>query len=164
MDSFLVWIFVTSCENQEYPKTKENKIWTKEKIEPSFMYNATYQWFAPGQGREAGNQREIWHFQFSNVNFTTLGSSFWVKFPSLGQTNRRCHNSLYCCTERLQIEILTWWQNNSTHKLHPKCRRHVLAGYLVWLASTFELFHTAFTGNTKCAMPSLTWHSIIKKG
>ena len=43
----------------------------------------------------------------------------------------------------------------------PKCRRHVLAGYLVWLAiqhtcytpeSTFELLHTLFTAmqNVQC--------------
>ena len=27
------------------------------------------------------------------------------------------HNSLYCSTERLQKEIITWWQNNGTNKL-----------------------------------------------
>ena len=27
------------------------------------------------------------------------------------------HNNLYCSTERLQTEIITWWQNNGIHKL-----------------------------------------------
>ena len=70
----------------------------------------------PQDGKVGGNPREIWHFQFSKVNFPTPGSPFWVKFPSLGRMIGT-HNSLYCSTERLQRKIITWWQNNGTHKL-----------------------------------------------
>ena len=89
----------------------------------------------PQDGKVGGNPREIWHFQFSKVNFPTPGSPFWVKFPSLGRMIGT-HNSLYCSTERLQRKIKNGDKimEPTNFVYFPKCIRHILAGYLVWLA------------------------------
>ena len=40
-----------------------------------------------------GTHRKFDIFRFSNVNFHTLGSPLWVKFPPLGRTNIDTHNT-----------------------------------------------------------------------
>ena len=125
---------------------------------------------------EAANPLEIWHFQFSNGNFPTitpLGLHFESTSHPWGELIGT-HNSLYCSTER---EIITWWQINGTHKLcaFPQGLKTYsswifrVAGNLTHMLYSrkylwiITVSHNVYS-NAKCAMPSWTWHAIIKKG
>ena len=131
-------VFCCTCElSNLWPATRD--LWIRpaewNSLIPSLMHLSMV---FPSMGVGAGNPREIWHFQFSNVNFPTLGCPFWVKFPSLGRTKRHSQQSLlqhwaspesnnYLVTKK-KIMVPT----NFVH--FPKCKRHILAGYLVLLA------------------------------
>ena len=113
-----------------------------------------------------GNPGKIWHCQFSNVNFPTLGSPFWVKFPPLGQTNRHLQQSLLqhkvapeskwypktlCISPSVedifQLDILRCWQFN-THAILPKVPLNCFTQCL-----------------QQCKMYNArTWHASIKGG
>ena len=72
-------------------------------------------------------------FRFSNVNFHTLGSPFWVKFPPLGRTNIDTHNTQLSISGVyffLGDEIMVPTISNFVH--FPKCRRH---NYFSWIFS-----------------------------
>ena len=74
----------------------------------------------PRMGRGGGRLRathekfDIFSFQMSI--FPPLGLHFESNSHLWGKLIGT-HNSLYCSTERLQKEIVTWWQNNGTHEL-----------------------------------------------
>ena len=67
-------------------------------------------------GGVEGNPREIDIFSFQMSISPPLGLHFESNSHLWGEL-KGTHNSLYCSTERLQREIITWWQNNGTHKL-----------------------------------------------
>ena len=86
--------------------------------------------------------RKFAFFRFSKVNFPTLGSPLWVKFPLLGQTWIGAHNTLFQHSAS-QVSNFTWWQMVPTNFVHfPKWRRYILARYLAWLAIWLTLLYS----------------------
>ena len=71
-------------------------------------------WGGGGEGRAPHGKFDIFSFQMS------ISPSLGLHFESNSHLSGELigtHNSIYCSTARLQREIITWWQNNGTHKL-----------------------------------------------
>ena len=118
-------------------ESKKNDYTTGTNSREVSVILCTYQWFAPWWG---SNRREISLFRFSNVNFPTLGSPLWVKFPLLGWTWIGTHNTLLQHSAS-QESNFTWCQMVPTNFVHfPKWRRYILARHLGWLAIWLTLY------------------------
>ena len=101
--------------------------------------------FCLSMGVGAGNPREIWHFQFSNVNFPTLGSPFWFKFPSLGWTKRHSQQSLlqHWASPESNNYLVTK-KNNGTRKLCACGPEFHLIGHFEYTSKSNTEFEDSF--------------------
>ena len=115
------------------------------------LYYASINGLPPDWG---SSRREIAFFRFSNVNFPTLGSPLWVKFPLLGWTWIGAHNILLQHSAS-QESNFTWWQMVPPNFVHfPKWRRYILARYLAWLAIWLTLYTVT---------PEKDWGSVAER-